>query len=232
MFAAHPEELEVVGDQVTVRGNRIDVVFMDDWPGLRGAVPASHPFWESVRDGRVWIGNSRANNLLRGDKRIFAVLGEPRVRELLDAEAARAVERHVPWTRLLCPSKITIDGTSVDLLETVLRQRERFVIKPATSYGGKGVVLGWESTGSDWAAAIEAGLAAPHVVQERVRLGRESFPFAGQGGLRFEECHWDFNPYLWAETDVGGVLARVSRESIVNVTHGGSAAPVVAVAAA
>lgn len=227
-----PEELEVVADEVRVAGRRIDVVFMDDWPLLRRLVPPAHPFWRAVRERRVWIANSRANNILRGDKRIFAFLSDPGHAHLFEPEVLGAIARHIPWTRIVRASTTLLDGRSVNLLEVVRRNRSRFVLKPASSYGGKGVVLGSDASPSEWDAAITLALRTPHVVQERVNVTREPFPFVGDGDFEYRSCHSDFSPFLWSESDAIGVLARVSQESVVNVTSGGSAAPVFSVASA
>lgn len=38
------------------------------------------------------------------------------------------------------------DGQDVDLLPFVQANRERLVLKPNDEYGGKGVVLGWDTS--------------------------------------------------------------------------------------
>jgi uncharacterized circularly permuted ATP-grasp superfamily protein len=93
------------------------------------------------------------------------------------------------------------------------------VIKPNDEYGGKGVHLGWETSQEQGEKLIKNVLDDFYVVQEKVPIARESFPYF-DNGLRFADLIVDFDPYVFGPV-VGGVLTRLSASSLANVTAGG-----------
>jgi hypothetical protein len=76
-----------------------------------------------------------------------------------------------------------------------------------------------------WEGAIEAGLAEPWVVQERVTIPEEPFPVLKGGGLEFEFLKVNTNPFYVKGAEVGAVT-RVSKSSVINVSAGGGSVPI------
>ena len=109
-------------------------------------------------------------------------------------------------------------------------ERETLVLKPNDEYGGTGVMLGWETTPSEWTAALNAALADPPgtwVVQERIPVRREMFPqFDADGNVTMRDMLVDFAPYLFRGR-MTGYLTRLSATGLANVTSGGGQVPVV-----
>jgi uncharacterized circularly permuted ATP-grasp superfamily protein len=95
------------------------------------------------------------------------------------------------------------------------------VLKPNDDYGGKGIVLGWKASETEWRKAIETALATPYVVQERVRLPKESFPSFIDGRVVDADRLVDTDPYGVHGAFMEGCLTRISTEDLVNVTAGG-----------
>ena len=133
----------------------------------------------------------------------------------------RLVDEYLPWTRIVGEAATGRPGEAVAPVDALRQDRERLVLKPATDFGGRGVVLGWRASAAEWEAALDAAVRSPYVVQERVPNRVERFPFAEDGALRFVECSVDFNPFFWNGEACDGVLARVSREALLNITAGG-----------
>ena len=158
-------------------------------------------------------------------KAIFAVLTDEAHQHLFsDAERA-AITSTVPWTRTVREGKTDYEGSPIDLL-SFLRdpsRRAELVLKPNDEYGGKGVFLGFESSASEWDAAIGTALASPYVVQKKVEIGRQTFPTLGPG-LPSRELVVDLDPYLFFG-EVEGFLTRLSGSSLANVTSGGGQVP-------
>ena len=140
----------------------------------------------------------------------------------VEAERA-AIRAHVPWTRRVHEGKTTRDGETIDLPAFILRERETLVMKPNDEYGGKGVFIGWETSGTEWARALQEALRSPYVVQQRVELRRQSFPELGPE-LRFRDFVVDLDPYVF-DGEVEGFLTRLSGTSLANVTSGGGQVP-------
>lgn len=158
-------------------------------------------------------------------KAIFAILTDDVHQHLFDDAERKAIAETVPWTRNVREGKTTHEGVEIDLV-SFMRDPDRradLVLKPNDEYGGKGVFLGFESSASEWDAAIEASLAAPYVVQRKVEIGKQEFPVLGPG-LPSRELVVDLDPYLFFG-EVEGFLTRLSGSSLANVTSGGGQVP-------
>jgi uncharacterized circularly permuted ATP-grasp superfamily protein len=110
-------------------------------------------------------------------------------------------------------------GQRIDLCDHVALHKDDFVIKPNDEYGGKGVCLGWETSQEVWEKLMKNALNDFYVVQEKVPIARESFPYF-DNGLRFADLVVDFGPYVFGPI-VGGVSTRLSTSSLANVSAGG-----------
>jgi len=82
-------------------------------------------------------------------------------------------------------------------------------------------VLGWKASETEWQEAIKTALRTPYVVQERVRLPKESFPSFIDGVVVFTDRLVDTNPYGVHGQYMEGCLTRISTDELVNVTAGG-----------
>src|SRR5262249_31734404 len=137
------------------------------------------------------------------------------------AEELHAIRAHIPWTRRVEECRTELDGQTVDLIPFVLRNHERFVLKPNDAYGGKGIVLGWQVDDAAWEKEVTAALAQPFIVQQRVNLPREVFPQMIDGRLQFVERMLDTNPFVTNGEYMDACLTRISAEDLLNVTAGG-----------
>lgn len=144
---------------------------------------------------------------------------------LLDAETAMAAARHIPWTRLVRRGLTRYQGERVDLMEFAVRQRERLVLKPNDDYGGKGVLLGWETSAHEWEGALGAALDRPHIIQERVPVPEELYPtWSAAEGLMITSRFVDSDPCIYGDRALG-CLTRIAATAKLNVSAGGGSAP-------
>jgi hypothetical protein len=163
-------------------------------------------------------------------KAFFAVLTDERHAALFSAEERELIRRHIPWTAVVEERSVSRDGTRTDLIPLLRSARDRFVIKPNDEYGGTGVTLGWETSESDWDAAIARALAERDrgwVAQERIAVRREGFPVCDGGaprGARTRDMLVDFAPYVFRGR-LAGFLTRLSATGLANVTSGGGQVP-------
>jgi len=216
---ADPHDLEYNGDYLSVAGSRIDIVykrvviheFLDRFD-------LDHPLVHAYRQGRVCMANSFRTKLAH-KKSTFAVLSDPAYEYLFDSVERDVIQKHIPWTRSVRPSRTIFHGSEFDLQTLILNERERFVLKPNDDYGGHGVFLGWESNEQQWQEAVSAALQKPYVVQERVVLEKIDIP-AYSDSVYLDELFVDFNPFLF-QNEVEGALIRLSPSSLLNITSGG-----------
>ena len=158
-------------------------------------------------------------------KAIFSILTDEAHQHLFNAAERAAISETVPWTRNVREGRTTHEGAEIDLI-AFLRDPDRrpdLVLKPNDEYGGKGVFLGFESSASEWEAAIDKALASPYVVQRKVEIGRQAFLTIAKG-LPSRDLVVDLDPYLFFG-EVEGFLTRLSGSSLANVTSGGGQVP-------
>jgi glutathionylspermidine synthase len=178
----------------------------------------------AARDGRVCIVNPfRAR--VANNKKLMALLGDPRFADLVQGDEAEAIERTIPWTRVLRPGRVGYGTWTIDLLPFVADNRERLVLKPAAAYGGQGVALGMETAEDEWAAIIaEHAERADFIVQEYVPVPEEMFPTVEDGHVQMRLKRFNINPFGIGGRYAGSIT-RISDRAVINVSAGGGLLP-------
>lgn len=180
----------------------------------------ANPIVQALRNRAVCMSNAFSAKLM-AKKASFALLSDERQHHLFSADEQRAIEAHIPWTRRVEERFTTCHGQRVDLLPYIIENRDQLVLKPNDEYGGKGVVIGWETTDEDWAATLRSALTTPYVVQERVDASFEDFPALIDGHLDIRPRLVDADPFVFFGRTTSGCLTRLSSSSLLNVTAGG-----------
>lgn len=218
---ASPDELEYSGGKLRANEHVIDFLYKRVLASeLLQKYGVDQPIVRAVRDHAVCMGNSFRAKLLH-KKSFHAFLTDERNAGLFTAEERQAIARHIPWTRRVEERKTLYRGRMVDLLPFIAEQREHLVLKPNDEYGGKGVVIGWETEAADWGRAVQDALNEPTVVQERVEVATEDYPALVNGTLEVSPRLVDLDPYFFSGQTVYGVLTRLSTVALLNVTAGG-----------
>ena len=223
-----PTELLFDGGQLGAQGKKIDLVYrrvlLNDILARRNECAA---LVEAYQARAVCVANTLRCKLPH-KKAFFAVLTDSEHSALFSDDERAAIAAHVPWTRLLADTATERAGTRAPLLDVARRERENLVLKPNDEYGGKGVVLGWETTASAWDQALQAALKDPPgawIVQERIAVRREVFPmFDANGQVTLRDMLIDLAPYLFRGR-ISGYLTRLSATGLANVTSGGGQVP-------
>ena len=135
----------------------------------------NNPIVQALRDHAVCLSNAFSAKLM-AKKASFTLLSDERHAHLYNAQEVTAIEAHIPWTRKVSERKTSYHGDSVDLVPFIAENRDHLVLKPNDDYGGKGVVIGWETTQAYWHEVLQTALTEPYVVQERVQLPTEPYP--------------------------------------------------------
>lgn len=218
---ADPREVEYRGGRLIADGVEIDLVYkrvLIHELIERGGM--EHPIVRAVLDRAVCMANPFRCKILH-KKASLAVLSDEANAELFSGQQREAIAAHVPWTRVVEARTTMHDGSRVDLLEHMERNRDRLVLKPNDDYGGKGIVLGWQTDADGWRRAIETALTEPYVVQERIEIPSEPYPALVDGRLVVSDRIEDTAPFVFDGDLVDSLLSRLSTESLVNVTAGG-----------
>lgn len=223
-----PRDLEFQGGVLTAHGRRIDLVYRRVLLNDIVARPDDCATLVRAYEARAVCVANTFQCKLAHKKAFFAVLTDPANAALFSDDERTVILAHVPWTRVLTDGTTEKDGRTTSLLELAVRERDRLVLKPNDEYGGKGVLLGWETSSSAWSSAIDSALADPPgtwIVQERIPIRRETFPqFDVDGRVTMRDVLVDLAPYLFRGR-LGGYLTRLSGSGLANVTSGGGQVP-------
>ena len=184
-----------------------------------GEQALEHPLMQAYAAGACVVVNSFRAKLLH-KKSLFALLSDEQFQGVLSPEERAAVAAHIPWTRVVRRGETSYQGERVDLLEFGRKHRDRLLLKPNDDYGGRGIIIGWESDADSWDAALKAALETPFVLQEKVTIAYEPYPALVDGKLVIGERLVDSDPFLFG-TEVQGSLCRLSTVTLLNVTAGG-----------
>ena len=218
-----PDELDFVRGKLYAKGEYVDFVYKRVLTTeLLQRYGLDHPMIDALRAGVVCIANPFTCKLLH-KKASFAFVSDERNEELFSAAERAAVRAHIPWTRNVA-ERHTLDsrGERIDLLPWAAQRRESLVLKPNDEYGGKGVLIGWETDQSTWERALEAAIDDPSIIQERAVIAYEDFPRLDErGSVEVGRRLVDCDPFLFNGDSMAGCLVRLSTVTLLNVTAGG-----------
>ena len=214
------DEVEYDGSVLHVKGEPVHLVYrralLEDLP--EGDLIAA------ARDRRAAVVNPfRAR--VANNKKLFALLADPRFAQLVEDAERQVIAETIPWTRVLREGRAAYGDWVVDLLAFVSDNRERLVLKPASDYGGHGVSLGMETSQSDWDRLIEEHHAnGDYVVQEYVPVPEEMFPTVEDGHVHMRLKRFNINPFGIGGR-YAGMITRISDQAVINVSAGGGLLP-------
>lgn len=225
---ADPRELKMRGGRLTVKGFRIDLVYrrviFDELMAKRDEVG---DFLKAYRLGKVCVVNPLRSRLA-ANKAVLSIITNPAHEYLFTRTEIAMIARHVPWTRRVIDSRRFYGGKTRYLREFINDHRENLVLKPAESYGGRDVKIGRETSRRAWLQTIVRAIRGSErwVVQEFVPIPEMRVPVRKGKKLHFVKKKININPFLFGGR-YGGAMARLSDESVINVSAGGGLIPTI-----
>jgi hypothetical protein len=218
-IVASPDDLRYDGAALFVGGTRVHMVYrrllVSDFLARYGL---DHPLAAAYRHGGTCVASSFRCKIAHKKLALAAIVDEYNPLGLSDSQCEVLYQLIPPTIRL------TESNRAVALMSQQLN-----VLKPNDSYGGRGVVVGWECSADEWRSAIDAATDGEYVLQIRAMARYEMFPIfdpdAPETGVRLERLLVDCNPFVFRDGELGGLLTRLSPTAIVNVARGGQAVP-------
>ncbi|HLX49987.1 MAG TPA: hypothetical protein VKS82_16790 [Streptosporangiaceae bacterium] len=183
--ACHIGQLKVRNGKVMLRGRQVDIIFrifiieqmlLPEGPALMD------PILDAVARGQVAMFTPFDSELF-GSKAPLAMISEQRNRHLFSPAELEAIDRVLPWTRMVRPGPVTLeDGSTVDLFDYATSHAADLVLKPTLLHGGVGVLPGWhpDTTEQVWRDELGKAMGGPYVLQRRVVPDPELCP--GENG--------------------------------------------------
>ncbi len=227
-LVADPRKLEWDGKSLVAQDKKIDLVYRRVLINDVVAKPAEcSALVKAYSANAVCVANNFRCKIPHV-KAFFALLTDEQNGALFSHSERELIRKHIPWTRVVADVNTAHYGQQIDLLAFTRKEREKLVLKPSDEYGGFGVTLGWETSEVAWDEAIERALTVKNgvwIVQERIPIRREVFPYIAQGGkVDYRDVLVDFAPYLF-RGKLCGFLTRLSATGLANVTSGGGQVP-------
>jgi glutathionylspermidine synthase len=215
------DEIEYDGSDLLAKGEPVQLVYRR---ALIETLTEDSPLAAAARERRAVVVNPfRAN--VAANKKILALLQDERFEYLVGRAEVETIRKTLPWTRILRRGRTTYGDWRFELLSFVCDNRERLVLKPASDYGGRGVMLGIETDQDAWEAAIqEHADSGDFIVQEYVPIPEEMFPTISDGHVQMRLKRFNINPYCIGGRYVG-MMTRISDQAVINVAAGGGILP-------
>jgi hypothetical protein len=189
-----PDQLEYKGGVLRQNNFVIDLVFRRvKVQEFLLRFDLSHPLVRAYRERAVCMVNSFRSELAH-KKAIFDLLTDETITAGFPAAERRAIRDYIPWTRVVTETKTTYKDKPIDLIEFILKNREKLVLKPNDDSGEEHAYQGWLADDAGWERALRAATRRPYVVQERVEATRVVFPVMFYGEMQMRELQVDVHP--------------------------------------
>jgi hypothetical protein len=222
VYPCHVGQLRYAGGRVWLGERAIDVVYrlflMEDLLGESG--PALiQPVLQAAERGEVAIFSPMDADLY-GSKGALALLSDEENRQLWSPAELAALDRILPWTRMVRPGPVTVAGTRVDLVDHAIAEQQELILKPTMMHGGQGIAAGWLTEPAEWRARLEDAMGEPYVLQRRIHPVPEKFPT----DTGTEEWTLSWGAFM-VSRGYGGMWLRGSRDpdATVNMATGATA---------
>jgi hypothetical protein len=128
-------------------------------------------------------------------KAIFDLLTDDAVTASFPLAERKAVREFIPWTRMVTAGQTTYNEDKIDLLDFILKNREKLVLRPNDETTDLHSFRGPETDDAGWERALKQATRAPYVVQEAIEPFRSTFPVYQYGGLQYREMRVDVQPH-------------------------------------
>lgn len=218
-FVCHPHELSISGGRLHGRGQPIDIVqrrllFRD----FLARPDDLAPLLRAYEDRMVCMINPLRSYFL-GSKMFLSQLCTPFVQERLTPDERELVAQFLPHTFVVSPSSVAM-----------LDDRTRWVLKPAHSCGGEGVIIGRNVTEKRWQECVAGAVTRSTVAQEFQPISRYRVPLAAPEGVDVVDLYANWNPFI-LDGRCAGDITRVSPNQVIGITTKGGLLPCVTVGA-
>lgn len=152
----------------------------------------------------VCIGSMRSQVI--HNKKAFEILHHPDWKHLFSAKENEFIEKHIPYTGSL----------TEETKAQVLKNKDRYIIKPADSRGSAGVYVGADWTEEEYAEKIDALLDGPAIYQDFYVAEPMDFVFFDEeGNFSVESLVPLYGMFIYMG-EFEGVYTRVGGERVIS----------------
>lgn len=218
-LVADPSCFELDCRNLYCNNTEVDIVYRDH---INEVIPSieneyqTNALYQALLYGTTCILNSPYAAV--GDqKTIFEILSNQQYDHIYSSSEKKLLKTLIPWTRRVSSRKTDFNGSEVDLPSFIRTNKDILVLKPAYSYGGFGVMMGFETSMTLWESKLQTILSnnEEYVVQEKVPFFQRQFKLIDKNNLM--DCSLNYNLGLWAhDGEYVGSMFRACASSIIN----------------
>lgn len=208
------KHLKVNGDYVYYKEKRI-LCLHENYGGI---VPEG--IYQAFRKGELilYVGPL---SFLMSNKLNIALLSEHEESDLFLPEERQSIKKYIPWTRKTVSGHTRYRGEILNLETFILANREKFVLKPALSYGGKNIIIGIHTSPQEWENVVQIAFnKKTWLVQEYIEPSGYLFQ-EGEEGYGEHNIVWGI--FIFGGTYAGSfirTLSKTNNKGIINAKQG------------
>lgn len=201
-----PRDLEYKDGKLYGDGMRIDLIYRrivtvefiekaDEIPELI----------EAYKDGAVCVIGSLRSQIMH-NKIIFKILHDEETLEFLIEEERNFIKNHIPYTKELSGGK--------DIFSEILKNKNKYIIKPMDSFASQGVYAGVDFTGEEWKDILEKSWDENYLFQEFITPYTRPFVEFENEKLQVADYNLNIGVYMYNEK-FAGAYTRISKDTII-----------------
>ncbi len=204
---ADPRELTLKGDHLYYKDFRIDCIYrrVVTWEVEEHQEELSD-FVKAYLEGKVCVVGSFRSQLIH-NKIIFSVLHDEEATGFLTEEERQFINNHIPHT-------VPFNPKEPRLLEMVLENKDRYVLKPSDKYACLGVSVGRDYLSEQWRRFAEEELDEEYLIQEFCDVPSMDMAIFSTKHVEFQECNYITGLYVYNGA-FQGIYHRAGRENII-----------------
>jgi hypothetical protein len=204
---ADPRELKLKGDHLYHNDFRIDCIYRRTvtWE-VEEHQKELQDYITAYLQGKVCVVGSFRSQIIH-NKIIFSILHDQEATEFLSDKEREFIREHIPYT-------VPFNAKEPRLLEMILENKDRYVLKPSDKYACLGVSVGKDYLSGQWRQFAEEELDEEYLIQEFCNVPSMEMAIFSKNDVTFEECNYITGLYVY-NGDFQGIYHRAGRENII-----------------
>lgn len=174
-------------------------------------------FIEAVKEEAVCLIGDFVTQIVH-NKVLYPILHHPMTQEFLTEEEKDYVTAHVPYSALMTEEFLPY--------EDIIKEKDRWILKPLDSYGSKGVFAGVEyESAEEWKQIVDDHRVEGYLVQEfQVPYTTRNIDFSKGAETDFIDVSNLTGVFVY-DGEFQGIYSRVSRGKIISTQYSEIALP-------
>jgi glutathionylspermidine synthase len=206
---ADPRELKYIDGKLYFKDIKIDLIYrrivtkefvdrIDEIEDLANA----------YKDGSVCMIGSLKSQIMH-NKIIFKVLHEKETLQFLTEEERNFIKKHIPYTE---------EFNGEDIYKEVLKNKDKYILKPKDLYASKGVYAGKSFSSEDWKRIADESLGKEYICQEFCEPFTREFVNFEDGKLKVSKLKTITGIFMYNEK-FEGLYTRLGKSTIISGLH-------------